>query len=364
MSIKSLITDPSTGIQASVVDGEEKSAVVVATRPLKVFENKIEFFTNIDYGYNMNVEAGFSGTPEYIHNGTDNIYWTASAVVGGWVFNSADQAHTGTKSIDATSVVDSDVAQVVKGSSINLTDKVAITGWIYITEWSDKGTKKIYLFGWDTTTALLVGNVVDLKNYIDMGLIGVWQKFAISLSDVGLVNEIIDAIRIKIVDIGPGNAPKCYFDDIQIEETGERIEFNIVPNESTWLHVNTYSIFIADACTSVLADATMPYFSYDKLLGMSALSTGILYQTCVGRKITLSFPFRDLGDILMFPGATIGSHGSDGTNTFLKILVDLKEPIILKPENEDRISFVVSDNLSPLLKLVISANCKEETRLC
>jgi hypothetical protein len=64
----------------------------------------------------------------------------------------------------------------------------------------------------------------------------------------------------------------------------------------------------------------------------------------------------------MFPGSTIESYGSDGTNTFLKLLVDLKEPIVLKSENADKLSFVISDDLSGLLKLVISANCKEESR--
>jgi hypothetical protein len=64
----------------------------------------------------------------------------------------------------------------------------------------------------------------------------------------------------------------------------------------------------------------------------------------------------------MFPGATIESYGSDGTNTFLKIFVDLKEPIVLRSESSDKISFVVSDDLSLLLKFVISANRKEELR--
>ena len=362
MPIKSLITDIKSGTYASVVDGEEENALVVATRSLKVFENKIKFFVNPGYGYNMNVAAGFSGTPEYIHNGTDSVYWTASAIVGDWVFNSTDQAHTGTKSIDATATDDSDVAQITRSSVINLTNKAAITGWIYISSWDDKDIKRVDMFGWNTVTGLMVGGVVNLKDYIDIGLIGVWQKFVVSLSDMFLLGEIIDAIRIKTVDIGAGNVPHYYLDDIQIEETGGCVEFSIKPNSGSWLHVNNYSIFMADACSSVLADATMPYFSYDKFLDVPSLSVGILYRRFVSEKVTLSFPFKNLGEILMFPGATIEDYGSDGTNTFLKMFVDLKEPIILKSENADKISFVISDDLSSLLKFVISANCKEELR--
>lgn len=361
MTVKSLITDPKTGIQASVIDGEEENAVVVATRLLKSYTNVIKFFTNLKYGYNMNISVGFSGEPEPIHNGIDNVYWTASTVYGFWDFDSTDQAHTGTKSIDATRTFNNYTAQMAKGSTITLSG-VAITGWVYLSSWDDRGTKGIHLYGWDTSTSTMVGNEVNLKNYIDIGSMGNWQKFVVSLADMDLVGETIDAIRIKTVDIGTGFAPDYYLDDIQIEEAGIPVEFNIKPNSNTWLHVNNYSILLVDAYSPVSADSTMPYFSYDKLLGVTVLTNGILYRRVVDYKIPLAFPFKNLGEILMFPGTRIDSYGSDGTNTFLKILVDLKEPIVLKSENEDKISFVVSDDLSGLLKLVISANCKEEQR--
>jgi hypothetical protein len=361
MTIKSLITDPKTGIQASVVDGGEENAVAVATRELKSYTNKIKFFTNFEYGYNMNIATEFSGALELIHNGTDNVYWTASSISGVWDFDSTDQAHTGTRSIDATRTYNDNTAQIAKGSTITLSG-VAITGWIYLSSWDDRGTKGIHLYGWDTSTSTVVGNEVNLKNYIDIGSMGNWQKFVVSLSDMNLVGETIDAIRIKTVDIGTGVAPNYYLDDIQIEGVGTPVEFKIEPNSNTWLHVNTYSILLVDAYSPVLTDSTMPYFSYDKLLGVATLINGILYRRVVNYKIPLAFPFRNLSEILMFPGARIESYGSDGTNTFLKILVDLKEPIVLKSETKDKISFILSDDLSGLLKLVISANCKEEQR--
>jgi hypothetical protein len=362
MPVKALIIDPRTGRAANVVDEEEYNAVVVATRPLKTFKNKIKFFFHPDYGYNMNIACGFSGTPVPIHNGTDNAYWTGSVVVGTWIFDSVAQAHAGAKSVDATATVNNSIAQFTKAAAIDLTGYAAITGWIYLDSWDDQGTKGIQIYGWDVGTSSQVGAVIDLRDYINIGLTDSWQKFAVSLDNFGLVGETMDAIRVKTIDVGPGDAPDYYLDDIQIEENADPVEFTIRPDLGKWLHVNTYSIFIVDAYASTLADATMPFLSYDKLLGVTSLENGILYQRIINGETPLSFPFRNLGEILSFPGASILSCGGDATNTFLKILVDLREPIILKAEDEDEISFTVSDNLTGLKKLIISANCKEEQR--
>lgn len=363
MSVKSLIIDPRTGRAANIsIERGEKNALVVATRPLKTFENKIKFFSHPDHGYNMNIACGFSGTPVPIHNGTDNVYWTGSAVVGTWVFNSAAQAHAGAKSVDATATVNNDIAQFTKAAVIDLTGYAAITGWIYLDSWDDQGTKGIEIYGWDVGTSSLVGIEVNLKDYININLTDSWQKFVVSLDNLDLVGETIDAIRVKTRDVGVGDSPNYYLDDIQIEENSDSVEFAIKPGPNKWLYVNTYSIFIADAYASTLADATMPFLSYDKLLGVASLENGILYQRVVGGKILLSFPFRNLGEILLFPGADLLNYGGDGTNAFLKILVDLYEPIVLKAEDEDEISFQVFDNLTGLKKLVISANCMEEQR--
>ena len=358
MSLKSLIVDPRTGKQAFV----EENALVVATRPLKSFYNKIEFFTNPIYGYNMNVVGGFSGTPEPIHNGIDNVYWTASAISGTWVFDSVTQAHSGTRSVDATATMNDDIAQFAKGVSIDLTGYVAITGWVYLSFWDDKVVKKIEVWGWDTAASLMVGSVVDLWNYVDIRLIGSWQKFTIPLSAMSLVGETIDALRFKTVDLGAGQPPNYYLDDVQFEELGNLVEFSVKPDLGTWLHVHSLSMLFVDAYSTTLADATMPYLSYDKLLGLSSLVNGLLYQGIMGGQVRLTFPFRNLGDFLSFPGFRISNFGSDGTNTFLSLFIDLVEPVVLQSEFEDRLFFTAADDLSGLLKLTISAACKAEVR--
>jgi len=72
----------------------EQSALVVATRPLKVFQNAAGFFTNDEQGADLNQNGAFGGTPEGIHDGVDSTLWTASTIVGTkFTFDSTDRAY-------------------------------------------------------------------------------------------------------------------------------------------------------------------------------------------------------------------------------------------------------------------------------
>ena len=178
MSIKSHITDPTSGIKASVDNalGTESNALVVATRPLKTFATQVDFFINPTYGVEMNKNVAVGGTPVPIHNGTDAVYWTASAISGTWTFDSVTVAHAGTKSIDATATANNDVMQIAKGSAQALTGYTAITGWIYISSWGTVGTRNIEIYGWNTATGLIVGNAVNINDRVSTIILGSWQK--------------------------------------------------------------------------------------------------------------------------------------------------------------------------------------------
>jgi len=69
--IKNYITDPKTGIKAEVVNSDENNALVVATRPLKTFDNKLTYFSNPTYGIEMNQDGASGGTAIEIHDGID-----------------------------------------------------------------------------------------------------------------------------------------------------------------------------------------------------------------------------------------------------------------------------------------------------
>jgi len=170
MAVKSLITDGATKITARVDDANETEtkALVVATRPLKTFDNKLTFFSSDTYGVEMNVNGAAGGTAIKVHDGTDTSLWTATDIVGGGktTFNSTDRNHTtgGTKSIKVDNSPVGDIFQLDKGSDQDLTGHISVTMWINVDkDW--KAGDAVDFYGWDTTGGTQVGTKVDLSDY-------------------------------------------------------------------------------------------------------------------------------------------------------------------------------------------------------
>jgi len=362
MPIKSIITDLSSGLSAQVVDGIKTPALVVATRPLKIYEHKSLFFTNDTYGTSMNQNVTFGGTPDQVHHGTDDILWTASAISGTWDFASTTQAHAGTKSIDGIATVNTSTAQIAKGSELTLSDYTALTGWIYITAWDTRGTKSVDIYGWDVDTGTQQGSRLGIGNYVSTTILNSWQKFAIPLEDFSITSASIDSIRISVVDIGPGAAPNYYLDDIQFEETGSPATFKITPENGQWLQIPSIKITMADAMAGTLADGTMPALAYNKLLAVNALSSGIIYQRIVDGVVESSNNFKQLSDFLLTASSRLQDYFSDGTNTFISIVFSFGTPIILKYETEDSLRIIVQEDLSGLLLFKASAQAIVDQR--
>lgn len=372
MPIDAIITDIKNGLHAKVIDGhEEANALIVATRPLKTFENEVQYFISSTHGFNMNI--GFTNNlTDYINDGTDNAYWTASAIVGTkWTIDSTDQNHTagGSKSIKYTNGSINDILQILNTSDVVLTDYNFLTLWIYIdNNWAAGDSVAIY--GWDSGTGTIVGNSVALEDYFTFGNFGVWQKITISLSDLNLTGKTIDAVRIEII-AKIAVSPTFYLDDIQLEGTTEEAgagTFKIMPDKGTWFYIDKITVAIADAYTAIIAtgantnNATLPGLSYNKILGETALSSGILYQRIQDGEIEFSVIIKQLSDLLQLPGARLINTISDGTNTFLSIDIEYSESIILKAENNDILQMVINDNLSGLLLLRMSVTGRTEQR--
>ncbi len=368
--IKALVTGHSTGLEADVDNdnGDEASALVVTTRPFKTYTSETRFFTNDTYGSDLNQNAALGGVPVNIHNGIDNVYWTASAISGTWTFNSAAQAHAGAQSIDATTTRNNQTAQITAGAPQALSGYVSISGWIYITGWSTNGVKAVNIFGWDTGASVIEGSAVNIGDYIDTTVFNTWHQFVIPFGDMGLTGLTIDAIRVTTVDVGAGPPPNYYLDDIRIEQTGAALEYVVEPNIGTWLHVDLMSVIMADAYTGIITvagateNATMPGISYNTLLGVSALTVGLTYQFIQDGGVVDSYEVHQLSDLLQRPDTELTNVISDGTNAFLTIKQVLPCPIILKSESLDRLRILVNDDLSNLLLLRIATGCREEMR--
>jgi len=374
MGIDNYITDPKTQKNVHVVthnDKDANNALVVATHPLKQFENKPLFFSNPDFGIDMNVQAGtYGGSSILVYD--ENVEWTTSIIVGGgWIFNSgtvgAISPHSGSVMIDATGTAINDTMQLAKGSDFNLTNYVAITGWIALTDWSVSGTKEVNLLGWDTVGGAQVGTTVNLGNYVNTGVLNTWQKFTISLADMALVGQTINAFRITTIDLGPGGPPDYFLDEIEVQEQSttsaiSSAEFKVEPEQGTWLYVYNVKFFIADAYDSTLVNSSMPKLLYNQILGEAALTTGLLFRRYKDGEINFSGSMKQLSDLLEFPGSEIDSFGGDGTNTWISVKFTMIEPFVLKSEDRDYLSLTVSDDLSGLLRFRASIGAKEEQR--
>ena len=361
MSIKTQIWDPVSGHRAEVVDGDkEKYALVVATRPLKTFSNKQQFFLNEYYGSAMNQNAAAGGTPLRVHNGTDDTLWTGTNIIDTVDFDDSAYAYEGSYSLGFDAWSNSgDLCQIAKGSDQSLVGYVSLSMWIYIRgSWS--GGDSIGVYGWDTGTSSQVGTKGLLEDYVDWTVTRVWQKIVIPLSDMGLVNKTIDSIRFRY-EARSGTAANFYLDNIQFEETGTPILYEIIPATGTWLYVENFMLSIANNITSVVSDGTLPGLAYNSFLG-EYMAAGITYQRLRDGVVTASATIRTLADWLSLPETIISSNMSDGTNTYISMQGNFTDTIILKSENEDKLRILVNDDLSGLLHFKISAGCKEEDR--
>ncbi len=278
MGIESYITDPLNHKNAHIdITPNEKQALIVATRPLKTFEHAIKFFTNPIFGSNANIAVTFGGSPEIIY--AENAEWTSSAISGTWDFASTDFAQAGSVSVDATATTSNNVSQFDKGSDLDLSNFISITGYIYITRWDATGIRGVNIVGWNTGISSPVGISVGIENYIDVSILNIWQQFAIPLSDMKLAGEIIDSIRVTTIHTGGAQPPNYYLDTIEIEQKGtlDPQMFAVTPDSGTWLHVIDFTIFIADDSYDPSFGSSMLKIPYKTLLGES-LSIGLLYQ--------------------------------------------------------------------------------------
>ena len=358
MPIKSHITDPATGLKAEVVNGDEKNGLVVATRPLKTFDNKLEFFKNDTYGIEMNQNAAFGGTPIKVHDGTDSALWTATDIVGGGktTFNSTDRNHTtgGTKSIKSDNSPVGDIYQIDKGSNQDLTGYISVSMWINVDkDW--KAGDAVDFYGWDTTGGAQVGTKVDLSDYFQYDDYDTWHKITIRLSDMTLTGETIDSFRVE-QEAAEGKAPKYYLDDVQIEETGDPIIFSLKPKTGTWLRVKSFQIVAA-----AVGDAASPNIPYDTILGTS-IASGINYKRISEGVTTSAATISKFVDFMSLSNATISGQGGDATNNWVSINLQFNEEVVLKSEDEDKMTLTINDDLSGLLYLRVGVGSKVETR--
>ena len=372
MPIESYITDPSNDYKCHIdAPEDERHALIVANRELKKYKYTNQYFINNIYGIDMNKNGSIdpSGPFDLIYDedtGTPGE-WNFSTITGAWIFNSTTHPYSGTYCIDATGTKNDHVCEANYGSDFDLTGYFYLIGHVYITLWDLTPTHEVLVYGWNSVTDTIVGNSVNIGDYVNISVLNTWQTFIIPLSDMGLTGESIDSIRFRNVKIG-GNDIDFYLDTIQFEgvtsDTTGVLEYKIQPtDQNEWWHICNLNMIIASGLNGTLTDATMPYIPYDSFLGVGPLDNGILLRIYSEGNLLLNANFQTLFDFLSLTPASVSSYGSDGVNTWLKIGLPFVWPVLLKPEYEDKIIISIRDDLSSFHGIRTSACGRIEDRL-
>lgn len=331
------------------------SGLVVFTEPLREKDILFQFALNSTLGFEMAIDASFGGTPDLVHDGIDNVGWTASAISGSkFTFNSTDQANTGTQSVKTANASLGDVMQFDKGSDINLASYAAISMFIYVgSGWGSGSTDSFSLYGWDVGTGTQEGSAVLLEDYFNEVQFGEWQRLTIPLTDMGIEGTSLDGFRIEATT-KTGSGPTFYIDDFNVQETSGASHFDIVAPKGTVYEINEVDFTIIDAHSTVLASNSMLNLSYDTFLGQAKLTNGIGFSRIRKGVSLFSASLTCLADSLR-GGARLVNPISDGTNTSITLATDFVTPVFLEAKEDDKIRITVADDLSGFISFTAVA---------
>ncbi len=337
-----------SGLRTHVHDmklSEQHSGLLTLSERFLKFRPEFHPFLSDTLGAAMNTNASFGGTPEIIHNGGTSTEWTASAVTGVWDFSTGGV-------VTQSGANDGDTATFAEETptTIDISGFTALSGKIDLNTYTPINHQISFEFD---NAGVQVGDTVDLDDFIDTADFAS-QTFVIPLTNFNFASDNVDGFSIIITRSG-GAKPAMTFDDITLQQTGGAAIFKATTPPGTRFHITELRIAFADALAATLLNGTMHGLAYDKLLAVSALTNGILFRRVENGETLFAVPIKQLGDFLA-TGSNIVNAISDGTNTFITLLVEFPEPIVLKGGAfENFLSFTIADDLSGLLQFTAAA---------
>jgi len=312
------------------------------THPLFDFDPTLKPFLNESFGVAMNQDVTFGGTPELIFDGgSGGTEWTGS---GGseWDFSDGGK-------VVLDHGANNSVALFEDAGTIDSSSFTALTGKVDLDNYTPSTQDILFQF---QISGVPLGVPVSMNGFIDTGDFSE-QSFAIPLVNFGLAGATINEFTMT-VQRSSGHNPHISFDDFTIQETGTPLEFGVDVPESEVFFVDQISMLFVDDISSITTvtgsteNATAPNLSYDKLMGLTALTNGITFTRVQNNKKVINLTLKDLSDFLGL--SIIIDQISDGTNTLLTLAVILANPIVLDGKSNDRIYWTISDDLSGLIK--------------
>jgi hypothetical protein len=316
------------------------------------------YFINETNGIEAAVNAAFSGTPDCIHDGTDAVCWTASAVAGTWDFASTTQANSGTKSVEGINTTNNDEALFTRASAIATSGYTAVTMAVYLTSWvADKSELTIQF----QLAGVNVGDALPISAYVVVANLGTWQSVVIPIADFNFGgSDTVDELSILVTGTG-ANAPDFYLDDMQFEEAGGGLvyAFPPIPRGSVFKFRELALSFAGPHQTYITA-TSHPNIPYNTFLNVASLTNGILLRKNGTKGAQVSGLFQNHFDIAGNPMMRV-EFGGDGTDSWIIYTTDFREPAILDSQFNERAEIVISDDLSALHSFRIVARGTLET---
>jgi hypothetical protein len=355
MSLKTHIHGKDDNIAMDIIKDNGWSGPPVFTDPLRKFDYFIRPLLNDTFGAQMAQNVTFGGTPELIHNGGDATGWTGAAIQGTWNFADTTDPDTGSAHVSITSANDQDTASFSDATETDMSNYTAVTGRINLVTYTGANHNIEVQF---YNNSIAVGTPILLNTYIDTGVIGTYQSFVIPKADLGVGLETVDELQMTIERTG-GGKPTIRLDNMQIEETGEPAVFTLAPDRGTRLYLQKTVLSFIDNVGSAVSNGTVPGLSYNKILGLNALTNGIGIRTQVDNETFFSTTSREMSDFLS-GGGRIESMISDGTNTMAVIEISFQEPIVLDSSQGDCVKFTINDDMSSLISFQTLAVGKTE----
>ena len=352
MPLPTRITDGNgTGTEAQLKLTEFHAGLKCFTAPLRDESSAFRPYVSDDFGIEMNQDAAFTGTPQLVHDGTDNAGWTGSDSGTRITFNSTGQAFDGTQSVYHDRIVLNEIATYDKGANVDLSNYSAITMQIYVeNNWAAGDSMQIY--GYDTGTASEVGDRVNLEDYFNFGQFGEWLPITIPLTDMNLEAQTVDAFRIECVATS-GTRPRWYMDVFNLQETGGGYEFISRPSQGTIFRATALHMLV----TGTFAQND---WSWDEFFGLTKLTNGINYQRFQDSRVRFNFSTRCYQDLTWVGFQEYDPPRSDATETTLSMRVTFSEPAFLDSRDSDYGVITIQDDLSSLSTLRFALVGREE----
>ncbi len=307
----------------------ENIGMLALTEPLHDQFTTVQVLLSETLGADMNVDAGFSGTPEIIHNGGTSTEWTGAGPAT-WDFSTGGV-------ITLTNGNDNDTATFSEETptTIDLDGFVALTGQIDLNTYNP--ALQDFTIQFDNA-GVLVGDAIALNQFIQTGDFTA-QQFSIPKATFNFQSNLVDGFTITVNRSG-GTKPTVVFDNIQLEQTQTASSFVYKPTIDEVQKLVSLKIIIADGVTAESA--------FNALFGVSVLPNGITVTATSLGKSVFGGTFTQLIDFLSVSRAHYESSVGAATSWFTVEIPFTDHNVILSGLAEDAITFTINDNLSAL----------------